>query len=162
MNINVSNASRSISEISLNGDRVAVTELWTTLLLDSQSQNETSRTWHIINAQKKKYLGYNIKNQESLKGFQLKYRKDILLHKLNRIQKEFQFIKRNIKYYQELTKREKEIIQLIANGNNNPNIAEQLFISRRTVEQHRKNINCKLKIKSFDDLIHYFYAFDLV
>ncbi len=87
---------------------------------------------------------------------------NILQHKLLRIHKEFRFIKRNIKSYEKLTQREKEIIQLIATGNNNPNIAEQLFISRYTVEQHRKNINFKLKIKSLPHLMQYIYAFNLV
>ena len=86
----------------------------------------------------------------------------ILQHKLLRIHKEFRFIKRNIKSYEKLTPREKEIIQLIATGNNNPNIAEHLFISRYTVEQHRKNINYKLKIKSLPHLMQYMYAFNLV
>lgn len=85
-----------------------------------------------------------------------------ILHKLIRVQKEFQFVDRNIEYYRELTYREKEIIQLLARGNNNPKIAEKLFISRCTVEQHRKNINYKLKLSGFSDLMQYVYAFDLV
>jgi DNA-binding NarL/FixJ family response regulator len=52
-----------------------------------------------------------------------------------------------------LTKRECEILELLASGYNNPQIAEKLFISRLTVEQHRKNIIRKLDAKSFVQLI---------
>ena len=76
-------------------------------------------------------------------------------HKLNRIQKEIRFAQDNLNKYQKLTSREREIIKLLAIGNNNPKIAEQLFISRYTVEQHRKNINSKLSVKSFPQLMVY-------
>ena len=85
-----------------------------------------------------------------------------LMHKLLRIHREFTFVKEHVANYQELTQRELEILRLLIEGKNNPKIAEQLFISRATVEQHRKHINYKLKIKSFTHLMHYGYAFDLV
>ncbi|HLC82663.1 MAG TPA: response regulator transcription factor, partial [Bacteroidia bacterium] len=47
-----------------------------------------------------------------------------------------------------LTKREKEIIKLIAEENTNSLIAEKLFISEHTVESHRKNIFRKTNAKS--------------
>lgn len=106
-------------------------------------------------------FGYDLKKGEKLKNKKSFYRKNYLCHKLIRIRKELTFVKRNNKSYRELTLREKEIIQLLVNGCNNPEIAEKLYISRYTVEQHRKNINYKLKIKSFSSLLHYSYAFDL-
>jgi DNA-binding NarL/FixJ family response regulator len=47
-----------------------------------------------------------------------------------------------------LTKREKEIVQLIADGLSNQEIADRLFIALRTVETHRLNINQKLGVKN--------------
>jgi DNA-binding NarL/FixJ family response regulator len=47
-----------------------------------------------------------------------------------------------------LTRREKEIISLIAQEYTTHQIAEKLFISERTVETHRKNIFSKTKVKS--------------
>ena len=47
-----------------------------------------------------------------------------------------------------LTKREKEIIELIKAGHSNQQISDQLFLSIYTIETHRKNIMHKLGLKS--------------
>ena len=47
-----------------------------------------------------------------------------------------------------LTKRERELIQLIKNGMTNQDIAQNLHLSVYTVETHRKNIMQKLKLNS--------------
>lgn len=54
-----------------------------------------------------------------------------------------------------LTVREKEVLQLIAREYSNNHIAEELFISERTVETHRKNILVKTNSKSVIGLIQY-------
>lgn len=83
-------------------------------------------------------------------------------HKLNRIKKQEQFKQIHNKHFRDLTKREIEIVTLLANDFNNPQIAEMLFISRYTVEQHRKNINRKLDVNSLVQLYQYALAFDLI
>ena len=55
----------------------------------------------------------------------------------------------------ELTKREKEILKLIAQGKNNPAIAESLFLSVDTVKTHRKNLMRKLDINNTASLVKY-------
>lgn len=55
----------------------------------------------------------------------------------------------------ELTKREREILQLIAAGHSNPAIAEQLFLSTDTVKTHRKNIMRKLDVNNTAQLVKY-------
>jgi len=52
-----------------------------------------------------------------------------------------------------LTKREKEILKLIADGLSNQEIADKLFISLRTVETHRLNLNQKLDVKNTAGLV---------
>ena len=52
-----------------------------------------------------------------------------------------------------LTKREKEILKHIAEGSSNQEIADKLFISLRTVETHRLNINQKLDVKNTAGLV---------
>jgi DNA-binding NarL/FixJ family response regulator len=52
----------------------------------------------------------------------------------------------------ELTNREKEIVRLIAAGNNTDYISEKLFISTHTVNSHRKNILSKIDGKNAADI----------
>lgn len=52
-----------------------------------------------------------------------------------------------------LTKREKEILKLIADGLSSQEIADKLFISLRTVETHRLNLNQKLDVKNTAGLV---------
>jgi DNA-binding NarL/FixJ family response regulator len=54
-----------------------------------------------------------------------------------------------------LTPREREILKMVAEGKTNKDIAELLFISARTVENHRANIMNKLNLKKTADLIRY-------
>jgi DNA-binding NarL/FixJ family response regulator len=54
-----------------------------------------------------------------------------------------------------LTKREIEILQLIAQGLSNKEVGEKLFISHRTVDTHRTNMMEKLNIKNIAGLIRY-------
>jgi two-component system, NarL family, response regulator NreC len=54
-----------------------------------------------------------------------------------------------------LTSREKEILSYIADGLNNAQIAEKLFISVRTVDTHRTNIMQKLDIHDAANLVRY-------
>ncbi len=61
-----------------------------------------------------------------------------------------------------LTRREIEILSLIAQEYTNPQIAEKLFISERTVETHRKNIFSKTKAKSIIGLSKYAIRHGLV
>lgn len=57
--------------------------------------------------------------------------------------------------YETLTPREKEILQMTAEGNSSPEIADILTISPRTVETHRNNIMKKMTFKSQADLIRF-------
>ncbi len=61
-----------------------------------------------------------------------------------------------------LTSRELEILKLIAQECTNKQISEQLFISERTVETHRKNIFRKTKTNSLVGLIKFAYANNLI
>jgi len=52
-----------------------------------------------------------------------------------------------------LSRREKEVLELIAEGYTNPEIAEKLFISPSTVDSHRKNLIAKLNVKNTASLV---------
>ncbi len=54
-----------------------------------------------------------------------------------------------------ISDREKEVLQLICQGDTNSEIAEKLFISRRTVEGHRKHLLEKTQCKNTASLVAY-------
>jgi DNA-binding NarL/FixJ family response regulator len=55
----------------------------------------------------------------------------------------------------ELTKREKELMQMIANGYTSSDMAEKLFLSTNTIESHRRNIFKKLQTGNIAEAIAY-------
>jgi DNA-binding NarL/FixJ family response regulator len=55
----------------------------------------------------------------------------------------------------ELTKREFQVLKLIAEERNHDDIAAELKISRRTVEGHKKNLTTKLHVKGSVGLVKY-------
>jgi len=57
--------------------------------------------------------------------------------------------------YGSLTAREQEVLRLLAEGLPSRNIAEKLFISPKTVENHRANIMNKLDLHSTIELVRY-------
>jgi DNA-binding NarL/FixJ family response regulator len=54
-----------------------------------------------------------------------------------------------------ISSREREIIQLLSEGNSNKDIAQLLNLSLKTVETHRSNIMHKLSFKNITDLVLY-------
>jgi DNA-binding NarL/FixJ family response regulator len=57
--------------------------------------------------------------------------------------------------YDTLTAREQEVLVLIAEGYSNREIGERLFISPKTVDNHRSNIMQKLGLRSTIELVRY-------
>ncbi len=71
------------------------------------------------------------------------------------------FVRKNFEKYEQLTAREKEVLKLIAVGNTNRQIADQLMISHHTVRTHRNRIFNKLNIKTVAEATHYAHSFNL-
>ncbi len=57
--------------------------------------------------------------------------------------------------HETLTTREREVLQLGAEGRTSPEIAARLHISQRTVENHRANLMRKLGIRNQSELVRY-------
>ena len=57
--------------------------------------------------------------------------------------------------YESLTGREQEIMVLLAEGLSTKEIAGKIYISSRTVENHRANLLKKLNIKNMVELVRY-------
>ena len=73
-----------------------------------------------------------------------------------------EFRKQSLYRFRMLTSRERDVLRHVISGKTNPEIAEALEISVNTVKTHKKNVNVKLDIDHFGDLIKYAVAFDLV
>ncbi|TET84009.1 MAG: response regulator transcription factor [Desulfobacteraceae bacterium] len=57
--------------------------------------------------------------------------------------------------YNTLTPREQQVMRLLAEGHSTKQIAEKLFISAKTVENHRSNIMSKLEVHTIMELVRY-------
>jgi DNA-binding NarL/FixJ family response regulator len=57
--------------------------------------------------------------------------------------------------YETLTNREREVLQLVAEGRTSAELAERLFISPRTAEGHRANLMRKLNLQNHTELVRY-------
>ena len=65
------------------------------------------------------------------------------------------FCNQNKSRIQNLSLREEEIIKLIANGYNNAEISEKLFLAIETVKTHKRNIRLKLNVESISEITEY-------
>ena len=63
--------------------------------------------------------------------------------------------KRERKVTEGLTKRENELLEMIASGKSNQEVADLLFISTKTVETHKANILEKLGLRNTAELVKY-------
>ena len=61
-----------------------------------------------------------------------------------------------------LTERELEVLDLIVNGFSNKEIASKLFVSKRTIDNHRTNIMKKIDAKNTADIVRIAYQNNLV
>ncbi len=73
-----------------------------------------------------------------------------------------EFIYKHSKMFDTLTKREVEVLTLAANGLSSDIIAQNLNISKKTVQNHRSSINNKLSINSQTGYIKFALAFGLI
>ena len=82
--------------------------------------------------------------------------------KFDKILEEKGNIEANMILFNQLTKREKQILILITDGKTTIEMAKLLHISSSTIEQHRKNIRKKLQIKNLAHLLKCTQSFDMI
>jgi len=82
--------------------------------------------------------------------------------KVVRLIEENNFLRHNKQYYASLTKREIEMLELMAKGKSGMEIAEQLSLSEDTVKTHRRNIKRKISADSYYDVVKFAQAFDML
>lgn len=64
--------------------------------------------------------------------------------------------------FQSLTKQEKNILKLLANGASNKVVGDLLFISIHTVKTHRRTIYKKLDINKTSELVRFSFALEII
>ena len=109
-------------------------------LLKNSSIDEIERAIHMINA------GKNCYSDDLLGYFTNKF--------IDIIPKDDDSIK--------LTKREVEVLSLVSKGMSNSEIADKLFISKRTVDGHKANLIQKTGSKNVVDLLIYAIKNDII
>ena len=82
--------------------------------------------------------------------------------KVNRLLDESKFLRENVQAFAQLGKREQEILKMVVLGKSSTEIAEELFISEKTVNTHRRNLKVKLRVHSHYELSQFARAFDLI
>ena len=85
-----------------------------------------------------------------------------IVQKMENVLEEHRFFRRHFEKFSNLTKREKELLKLIASGYSNKLITELWCVSPDTVRTHRNRLYRKLEIKRVADTIKYVEAFDII
>ena len=119
----------------------------------------------LIDAGANAYLAKNTEPNEVEKAIQTVVEKDFYFNAqtIEAMRNGFRYNKRKISLQAAdvLTTREKEILQLICKEYSTPEIANQLFISERTVEGHRNNLLQKAYCKNTAGLVVFAIKNDL-
>ena len=85
-----------------------------------------------------------------------------LSSKMQRLLREDYFVHKHFQEFKSLSKREVEVLTLLAKGFPNKEISESLAITTETVKQHRKKIKHKTGCRNIVELVHFAQAFDLI
>jgi DNA-binding CsgD family transcriptional regulator len=82
--------------------------------------------------------------------------------KVERLLRENEYLREHHHLYNILTRREREIVQYLAQGHATKTISQKTFLSEQTINTHKRNIRNKLGIHSAAELVKFAQAFDLI
>lgn len=101
------------------------------------------------------YLLKNMERNELIEAIDSVLNNKVYLSKAanEKILEQFQNIQKAMDSVPLLTRREKEILQLVNEGLSSPQIAERLYLSQFTVETHRKNLMQKIGVTNTASLL---------
>ena len=119
------------------------------------SANESSIITQLLHRGANGYLLKNMERDELLEAIDTVIDGKIFLSKAanEKVLEQFSSLTSAINDMPAITRREKEILLLLEEGLNGPQIAERLFLSPYTVETHRKNLMQKLNVNSTQQLL---------
>lgn len=119
------------------------------------SANDASIITQLLHRGANGYLLKNMERNELLEAIDTVMDGKIFLSKAanEKVLEQFSSISSAINEMPAITRREKEILLLLEDGLNGPQIAEKLFLSPYTIETHRKNLMQKLNVNSTHQLL---------
>jgi len=123
------------------------------------SHDDEEYIHHMITNGVKGYILKSCRREELMQAIKSVFAGEVYLcSKVSKIF--FQYLEKKAKQAKKikeipLTKREFEILKLVAKGLTNQVIGEKLFISHRTVDTHRRNIMVKLDLHNAAALTHF-------
>jgi two-component system, NarL family, nitrate/nitrite response regulator NarL len=125
-----------------------------TKIIGLTSTNEAGIITGLLQRGGNGYLLKNMEREELLEAIRTVQKGKVYLSKSanDKVLEQFQSTKAAEETHL-LTRREKEILQLLADGLTGPQIAEKLFLSPLTVETHRKNLFRKFNAHSVQLLL---------
>lgn len=124
-------------------------------ILGLTSANDASIITQLLHRGANGYLLKNMERSELLEAIDKVIDGKIFLSKAanEKVLEQFSSVSNALNELPALTRREKELLSLLEEGLNGPQIAEKLFLSHYTVETHRKNLMQKLNVNSTQQLL---------
>lgn len=120
------------------------------------SANDSSIIMQLLQRGANGYLLKNMERNELLEAIDKVMNGKIFLSKgaNEKVLEQFSSISSAIDEMPAITRREKEILIMLEEGLNGPQIADKLFLSPYTVETHRRNLMQKLNVNSTQQLLN--------
>ena len=140
---------------------MAILETWPEakiLILTSYLDNE--KIYPVLDAGAKGYMMKTSSADEILHAVRKVARGEIAIE--TEVSKKVQYHRNHIELHDDLTARERDILGLLAKGYENQRIADELFISLKTVKTHVSNILSKLEVSDRTQAVVYAFQHHLV
>ena len=140
---------------------MAILETWPEakiLILTSYLDNE--KIYPVLDAGAKGYMLKTSSADEILHAVRKVARGEIAIE--TEVSEKVQYHRNHIELHDDLTARERDILGLLAKGYENQRIADELFISLKTVKTHVSNILSKLEVSDRTQAVVYAFQHHLV
>lgn len=128
------------------------------LILTSYLDNE--KIYPVLDAGAKGYMLKTSGADEILQAIRKVAKGEIAIE--TEVSKKVQYHRNHIELHEDLTARERDILGLLAKGYENQRIADELFISLKTVKTHVSNILSKLEVGDRTQAVVYAFQHHLV
>ena len=128
------------------------------LILTSYLDNE--KIYPVLDAGAKGYMLKTSSADEILQDIRKVAKGEIAIE--TEVSKKVQYHRNHIELHEDLTARERDILGLLAKGYENQRIADELFISLKTVKTHVSNILSKLEVGDRTQAVVYAFQHHLV